>query len=55
VHSRSGDGYPVTTAIKTGVTVTMAHDHHLKAVASGSLPLPWLEPILSAVWQAVAA
>lgn len=32
----------------------MPHDHHAKAVASGALPLPRLEPILSTAWQGAA-
>ena len=32
----------------------MTCDHHAKAVASGSLPLPRPEPILSAAWQGAA-
>ncbi len=48
-------GQEATVSTRPATPATMTHDHHAKAVASGSLQLPRLEPILSAAWQTVAA
>jgi hypothetical protein len=43
-------GQEATVIPQAATPATMTHDHHAKAVASGSP-----QPILSAAWQAVAA
>jgi hypothetical protein len=48
-------GQETTVSTRAAIPVTMTHDHHARAVASGLLPLRWLEPFLSAAGQAVAA
>lgn len=47
-------GQEATVSTRPAPPTTMTTDRHARAVASGSMQLPWLRSILVAAWQTVS-